>query len=105
MSCCDIVKEAYQLCYSLFIVFIPLILKLIGAAGTGNSFAIETITILIRQMFQHNNAVHILAQTGTVDINIKGETLHSFGRLDFHDLIKLIEKNDFKTTSNICSID
>jgi hypothetical protein len=61
-------------------------LTVTGDAGTGRNFALDILTILIRQMFQHNNAVHVLAPAGTTDFNIKLETLHSFARLDFRDL-------------------
>jgi len=69
-------------------VFTPLRLTVVGAAGTGKSFVIDTLTSLIRQMFQNNNAVHVLAPTGTAAFNIKGETLHTFAGLDWHDLYK-----------------
>jgi hypothetical protein len=90
MLCFDIVKDAYPICYYLCIVFAPLILKVIGAVGTGKSIAIDTITSLIRQMFQRNNAVHVLATTGAAAFNIEGKALYSFAGLVFHDLYREI---------------
>jgi hypothetical protein len=67
-------------------VFTPLRLTVIGADGTGKSFAIDTLTSLIIKMFEYNNAVHVLPPTGIAGFDIQWETYHSFAGLDVHDL-------------------
>jgi hypothetical protein len=62
--------------------FVPLILTVRGAAGTGKSFIINTIVSYMRHMFDDNDAVHVVAPTGMAAFNVLGETLHRFAGLD-----------------------
>ena len=45
--------------------FTPLRLTIMGEAGTGKSFLINTITAAVRTIFQDNDVVHVTGPTGT----------------------------------------
>jgi len=44
--------------------FTPLRMTIMGEAGTGKSFLINTITSIVRTMFQENDVIHITGPTG-----------------------------------------
>ena len=58
--------------------FQPLRCTLNGQAGTGKSVLINTITSVLRRMFNYNNVVRVTAPTGVAAFNVGGETLHTF---------------------------
>jgi hypothetical protein len=68
--------------------FLPLRLKVCGAAGTGKSFIINTIVSYMRCMFDDNYVVRVTAPTGMAAFNILGETLHIFVGLDWRNMKK-----------------
>ena len=51
-------------------------MTVLGKGGTGKSFLINTIVSEIRQYFQANESVLIVAPTGTAAYNVGGQTLH-----------------------------
>ena len=44
--------------------FTPLRMTIMGAAGTGKSYLINTITTIIRLVFQDNDIIHVTGPTG-----------------------------------------
>jgi hypothetical protein len=66
--------------------FFSLHLTIKGAAGTGNSFIINTIVIYLRRIFDDNDMVHVVASTGMAAFNVLGETLHRFSGLDWKNM-------------------
>ena len=47
-----------------------------GQGGSGKSILLNTITSVLRCVFQHNDVVRIACPTGTAAFNVNGETLH-----------------------------
>ena len=47
-------------------VFTPLRMTIMGEAGTGKSFLINTITAVVRTIFQENDAIHVTGPTGKI---------------------------------------
>jgi hypothetical protein len=68
--------------------FVPLRLTVRGAAGTGESFIINTIVSYMRRMFYDNDVVHVVAPTGMAAFNVLGKTLHRFEGLDWWNMKK-----------------
>ena len=58
--------------------FVPLRCTVNGQAGTGKSVLINTITSVLRRMFNYNNVVKVVAPTGVAAFNVGGETIHNF---------------------------
>ena len=56
--------------------FIPLRCTIVGQAGSGKSVLLNTITAVLRSLFQRNNVVKVGCPTGTAAFNAFGETLH-----------------------------
>ena len=56
--------------------FKPLRMTVAGSAGSGKSTVINTLVTVIRQIFQHNNTVHVVAPTGAAAFNVGGQTIH-----------------------------
>jgi hypothetical protein len=67
---------------------VPLRLTVRRAAGTGESFSINTIVSYMRRMFDDNDVVHVVATTGMAVFNVLGETLHRFVGLDWRNMKK-----------------
>jgi hypothetical protein len=68
--------------------FVPLILTVRGAAGTGESLIINTIVSKMRHMFDDNDVFHVVAPTGMAAFNVPGGTLHRFAGLDWRNMKK-----------------
>jgi len=68
--------------------FKPLRMVLNGAGGSGKSVVINTIVTMMRQMFNSNDVVKVVAPTGTAAFNVGGETLH-------HLLKERVTKTDY----------
>ena len=49
-----------------------------GTAGTGKSFVIKCLQRLVRQVFEKNDAVQVIAPTGNAAYLVQGNTAHSF---------------------------
>ena len=58
--------------------FVPLRCTVNGQAGTGKSVLLNTITSVLRRMFNYNNVVKVIAPTGVAAFNVGGETIHNF---------------------------
>jgi hypothetical protein len=56
--------------------FQPLRCTIIGQGGSGKSVLLNTITTVLRQLFQLNDVVRVACPTGTAAFNANGETLH-----------------------------
>ena len=56
--------------------FKPLRMTINGAGGSGKSVVINTLVAIIREMFQCNDVIKVVAPTGAAAFNVKGETLH-----------------------------
>lgn len=51
-------------------------MTIIGEAGSGKSFVINTLVSVIRTMFQSNTSCHVVAPTGASAFNAGGSTIH-----------------------------
>lgn len=58
--------------------FKPLRVVINGQGGSGKSVVINTIVTLLREMFQFNDVIKVLAPTGVAAYNVNGETFHHF---------------------------
>ena len=56
--------------------FKPIRMKVIGKAGSGKSFVINTLVSVVRKMFQSNTICHVVAPTGVSAFNAGGSTIH-----------------------------
>ena len=56
--------------------FKPLRLIINGAGGSGKSVIINTIVTCLRQMFNTDDVVRVVAPTGTAAFNVHGQTFH-----------------------------
>jgi PIF1-like helicase len=56
--------------------FQPLRCTIIGQAGSGKSVLLNTITAVVRTLFNYNNVLKVGCPTGTAAFNACGETLH-----------------------------
>jgi len=56
--------------------FKPLRMTITGAGGSGKSVVINTIVSMLRNMFETNDVVKVVAPTGTAAFNVGGETFH-----------------------------
>lgn len=56
--------------------FQPLRCTIIGQGGSGKSVLLNTITTVLRRLFQLNDVVRVACPTGTAAFNANGETLH-----------------------------
>jgi len=72
-----------------FTSFKPLRMIINGGGGTGKSVIINTIVSTMRQMFQNNGVVKVVAPTGTAAFNVNGETFH-------HLLKNRVTKTEYK---------
>lgn len=63
-----------------------------GSAGTGKSFLINTIVTMIRTLTGMNETIFVTAPSGAAACNVGGSTLHSFAiikvRAEWHSLTK-----------------
>ena len=57
-------------------LFKPLRCTIVGQAGSGKSVLLNTITAVLRSLFQRNNVVKVGCPTGTAAFNAFGKTLH-----------------------------
>ena len=73
--------------------FKPLRMTVAGSAGSGKSTVINTLVTVIRQIFQHNNAVHVVAPTGAAAFNVGGQTIHRLLRVNVADPDKALGEN------------
>jgi len=71
-----------------YATFKPLRMVLNGAGGSGKSVVINTIVTMMRQMFNSNDVIKVVAPTGTAAFNVGGETLH-------HMLQERVSKTDY----------
>jgi hypothetical protein len=88
--------------------FLPLRLTVRGAAGTGKSFIINTISSYMRCMVDDNDMVHVIASTWMAACNGLGETLHRFAGLDLRNTKKGMRNSTMeklqKTLQNMVAI-
>lgn len=56
--------------------FKPLRMIIQGAGGSGKSVLINTIVTVLREIFDDNDVVRVLAPTGVAAFNVGGETIH-----------------------------
>jgi energy-coupling factor transporter ATP-binding protein EcfA2 len=56
--------------------FKPLRCTIVGQAGSGKSVLLNTITAVMRRLFNYNNVLKVGCPTGTAAFNAFGETLH-----------------------------
>ena len=56
--------------------FIPLRCTIMGQGGSGKSVLLNTITSVMRRLFQRNDVIKVACPTGTAAFNANGETLH-----------------------------
>ena len=68
--------------------FKPMRMIVRGAAGTGKSILIKAIVTAIRSIFQHNDAVHVMAPTGAAAFNVLGQTIHRMLGINIYDADK-----------------
>lgn len=56
--------------------FKPLRCTIVGQGGTGKTVLLNTVTSVVRRMFQKTGVVRVAAPTGVAACNVGGETLH-----------------------------
>ncbi len=60
----------------------PLRAIIMGCGGTGKSFIINTITLIVQKMMQQNDTIQVGAPTGAAAFNVQGSTLHCLLRIN-----------------------
>lgn len=56
--------------------FVPLHCTIQGEGGVGKTILINTLTSVIRRMFNRTDVIRVAAPTGVAACNVGGETLH-----------------------------
>ena len=63
--------------------FEPLRMTIMGQAGTGKSYLINTLVSITRTMFQDNDVIVTTGPTGAAANNVNGKTMHSMFGINF----------------------
>ena len=63
--------------------FEPLRMTIMGQAGTGKSYLINTLVSITRTMFQDNDVIITTGPTGAAANNVNGKTMHSMFGINF----------------------
>jgi hypothetical protein len=56
--------------------YIPFRATVVGCGGTGKSYIIHTILIIVRKMTKRNTTILVVAPLGAAVYNVQGSTLH-----------------------------